>query len=70
MNKKGLKTYLLSAVSTCYLLLLICGLVIVEKNSNKIIQEKNLPFLVYEHENLKPKFLSLHFMGKDFIFNF
>ena len=70
MNKKGFTIYLLTSISTGYILLLISGLLIVEKNSNKIIEEKNTPFLIYEHENLKPKSISLHFMGKDFIFNF
>lgn len=70
MSKKGLKIYLLSAIFTGYILSLVSGLIIVEKNSNKIIEEKNTPFLIYEHENLKPKSILLHFMGKDFIFNF
>ena len=70
MNKKELKIYLISAISTFYALILVSGLIIIEKNSNQILQEKNTPFLVYEHENLKPKSISLRFMGKDFIFNF
>lgn len=70
MNKKGLKIYLISAIITCYVLMLISGLIIIEKNSNQILQEKSTPFLVYEQENLKPKSILIHFMGKDFIFNF
>ena len=64
--KESLKILLCSMAGTTLIIILFAGLVIVEKNTRSVAFGDNSPFLTYEHENFKPKFLKLHFMGKDY----
>ena len=46
------------------------GLSIVEKNGQSMISGEDFSFISYNIQKDKPKFLKIHFMGQDFIFNF
>lgn len=70
MNKKNIKCFLISMASTIFVLALITGFIIVEKNAREVICEDSSPFFIYREKNFIPEFLKIHFMGKDFIFNF
>ena len=54
---------------TIHILTLFAGLVIVEKNAEKIIKEKSADFLTYTKKDTGRYEINLHFMGKNFIFN-
>ncbi len=70
MDKKRKRYFFVSMFSTLFILALITGFTIVEKNARGIILEDNPPFLVCKQKNFIPESLRIHFMGKDFIFNF
>lgn len=46
------------------------GFSIVEKNGQSMISGEDFSFISYNIQKDKPKFLKIHFMGQDFIFNF
>ena len=70
MDKNSRKYFLVSMASTLFVLALITGFIIVEKNARAVMLEDNSPFLVYKQKNFLPELVKIHFMGKDFIFNF
>ena len=65
MEKNG-KSFIMSMISTFFLLILFSGLVIVEKNTRKIAFGDSSPFFACEYEKDKLKGVNLHFMGKGF----
>lgn len=68
-NKKNLKLFFTTMFLTIHVLALFAGLIIVEKNTEKIIKEKNSDFLTYTKKGTGNYEIKLHFMGKNFIFN-
>lgn len=70
MNKKSKKYFFISMISTLFVLALITGFIVVEKNARAIMLEDSSPFLVYKQKNFLPELVKIHFMGKDFVFNF
>ena len=70
MDKNHRKYFFVSMMSTLFILALITGFIIVEKNARAVMLEDSSPFLVYSQKNFVPDFVKIHFMGKDFIFNF
>ena len=68
---KNLKKYFLMSVMFCFFLLtLIVGFTVVEKNTHFIISGENLSLMSYKISNHKIEYFKIHFMGKDFAFNF
>lgn len=70
MDRKLKKYFVISMIFSIFVLVLIIGLAIVEKNTQLIISGHKLLFLVYELENSTIKFIQIHFMGQNFAFNF
>ncbi len=70
MDKKSKKCFIVSMISTLFTLFLLSGLVIVEKNARNVILKTNPPFLSYKINYRKFEFIKIHFMGKDYIFDF
>ena len=70
MDKKLKKYFLISMIFSVFILALIIGLAIVEKNTQLIISGHELPFLKYEFKDSTIKFIQIHFMGQNFTFNF
>ncbi len=70
MDKKLKRCFLISMTFSIFVLVLIIGLAIVEKNTQLIISGNKLPFLIYEIKNSTIKFIQIHFMGQNFTFNF
>ncbi len=70
MDKKLKKYFLISMIFSGFILALIIGLAIVEKNTQLIISGHELPFLKYEFKDSTIKFIQIHFMGQNFTFNF
>lgn len=70
MDKKSKKYFIVSMLSTLYALFLMSGLVIVEKNARNTILKENPPFLSYKTNDYRLEFIKIHFMGKDYVFNF
>lgn len=69
--EKSLKRYFITSMfSTLFALFLLSGFLIVEKNAKNVILKENPPFLSYKINNWKFEFIKIHFMGKDYIFNF
>ena len=68
---KNLKKYFFTPMILCFFVIfLFVGFVIVEKNVQSIISSEDISFLSYNFKDGKEKFLKLHFMGQDFVFNF
>ena len=70
MDKNSKKHFFISMISTLFVLALITGFIIVEKNARSVMLEDSSPFFVYKQKNFLPELVKIHFMGKDFIFNF
>lgn len=70
MDKNSRKYFMVSMISTLFALFLMSGLIIVEKNTRNVIFKENPPFLSYKKGNWHLEFVKIHFMGKDYIFNF
>lgn len=70
MDKKSKKYFLISMTFSAFILILIVGLAIVEKNTQLIISGQKMPFLMYEWKDSTIKFIQIHFMGQNFTFNF
>ncbi len=62
--------FFIPMISTFFVLVLITGFTVVEKNARAVIFEDNPPFFVCRQKNFRPELIKIHFMGKDFIFNF
>ena len=66
-----MKRYFFMSMTFCFfILVLIMGLSFVEKNGQSMISGEDFSFISYNIQKDKPKFLKIHFMGQDFIFNF
>lgn len=70
MDKKSKKYFIVSMFSTLCALSLMSGLIIVEKNTRNTILKENPPFLSYKINNYNFEFIKIHFMGKDYVFDF
>lgn len=70
MDKNSKKYLVVSMISTLFALFLMSGLIIAEKNTRNTIFRENPPFLSYKKDNWRLEFIKIHFMGKDYIFNF
>ena len=70
ISKGQRKNFLLSMMLTFFVLFLFTGFVIVEKNTRFIAFGDDSPFFTWEHKNFIPKSAKIHFMGKDYVFNF
>ncbi len=71
MDKNSKKYFFTSMILCFFIIFLFTGFVIVEKNVQSIISSESISFLSYNfNDNNKEKFLKLHFMGQDFVFNF
>ncbi len=70
MNKKSKRCFIVSMFSTLCILFLMSGFIIVEKNTRNTILKENPPFLSYKINNHNFEFIKIHFMGKDYVFNF
>ncbi len=69
--KRNLKKYfLISLISTLFILFLITGFLAVEKNTQAVIFETNASFFEFKYDESTEKYLKIHFMGKDFVLNF
>lgn len=68
MNKLNKKVFMISCVSTVYIILLFIGFSVVEKNAQKIISETTSPFFDYEKKSDGKIVFKIHFMGKDYVF--
>lgn len=64
------KYFFVSMICSLLVLILIVGFSIVERNAGAIILGQAPVFLSYNQPNSQTKQLKLHFMGKDFVFNF
>ncbi len=67
MNKKY---FFISMTCSLFVLTLIVGFSIVEKNAATIISDQPPVFFSYSNSDNEYKQLKFHFMGKDFMFNF
>lgn len=71
MKNKNSKYLWISMISTMYILALLTGFTIVEKNAQNIISSDSQQFLSYTlKNNFFLKSLKIHFMGKNIVFNF
>ena len=71
MNRKSKLKYFFTSMGICtFFLVGFVGFTIVEKNSSYLISGKRLRFLSYNLKNNDLEFIKIHFMGKDFAFNF
>jgi len=70
MDKKSKKYFLISMTFSAFILILIVGLAVAEKNTQLIISGQKMPFLIYEWKDSTIKFIQIHFMGQNFTFNF
>ena len=69
--EKNLKKYMIMSIALCFFfLVLIMGFTIVEKNTYSIVYGENLSLVSYKMNNSKIEYFKIHFMGKDFTFNF
>ncbi len=69
-KNKNLKLFLISMLSTTYILALITGFITIEKSAQKIINKNATNILDYSIENGKIKIVKFNLMGKDLILNF
>ncbi len=70
MDKISKKYFIFFMTSTLFILTLITGFIIVEKNARGVIFEDSPPFFICKQKDFRPELIKIHFMGKDFIFNF
>ena len=71
MKNKNSKYLWISMISTIYILALLTGFTIVEKNAQDIISSDSQQFLSYTlKNNFFLESLKIHFMGKNIVFNF
>lgn len=70
MDKNLKKYFFMSAMFCFFLLTLIVGFTVVEKNTHCILSGENLSLMSYKIDNYKIEYFKIHFMGKDFTFNF
>ncbi len=71
MKNKNSKYLWISMISTMYILTLLTGFTIVEKNAQNTISSDSQQFLSYTlKNNFFLKYLKIHFMGKNIVFNF
>lgn len=66
-SKNNIKIFFCSLAGTFLLLTLLCGFILVEKNTRYIAFGDNTPFFVYQQEKNMPYFVRLHFMGSDYV---
>lgn len=69
ISKTNIRIFLCSVTSSILFLSLLCGFVIVEKNTRYVAFGDNSPFFVYKYSHLNKMFIKLHFMGRDYIFS-
>lgn len=71
MSKKLKLKYFFISMGICtFFILGFVGFTIVEKNSSYLISGEKLQFLSYSLKNNNIEFVKIHFLGKDFTFNF
>lgn len=65
--KENIKIFFSSMISTFFVLVLLCGLATVEKNAKYIAFGDNSPLFMFKYNGLKPIYIKIHFMGKDYV---
>lgn len=70
MKNKHFRYFIISMISTFFVLALFTGFTVVEKNVQNTISSNPVPFFSYTAENFMIKSLKFHFMGKNIVFNF
>ena len=64
---KNFKVFICTLFSFSFLIVLLCGLIITEKSCRYVGFGEASPLFVCEHKKLKPTYLRVHFMGKDYV---
>lgn len=68
ISRNKMKTFVCSLIGTSLMIILLCGFIIVEKNTRHIAFGDNSPFFICEREKIFPSFFKIHFMGRDYIY--
>ena len=70
MKNSNKRYFMCSMMGTVCFLALITGFIVVEKNSRRVMFENEEPFFICSEIGDRHKVFKIHFMGKDFRFNF
>ena len=69
IRENKMRIFLSSLVGTALIIALLCGFIIVEKNTRYIAFGDDSRFFICERKKILPSFLKIHFMGKDYIYS-